>query len=149
MTRAKRWSCRVPHPLPKSEDLPDLAGGTNWFSPSFSLSAPTSFLWPRGIGRNLPERQRGVQAGRSFNGGGQGPIVGEPPIGVIRALNPDTGELKWEFKLHSVPMPGVLSTAGNLAFTGTNEGDFFALRRPYGAARFGNFQTGASITAIR
>ena len=29
----------------------------------------------------------------------QGPIAGEDPVGAIRALNPNIGELKWEFKL--------------------------------------------------
>jgi alcohol dehydrogenase (cytochrome c) len=84
--------------------------------------------------------------GAQFNGGGQSPIVGEPPIGFIRALNPDTGELKWEFRLHSDANAGVLSTAGNLAFAGTNEGDFFALDALTGRAVW-HFQTGAAINA--
>jgi alcohol dehydrogenase (cytochrome c) len=54
--------------------------------------------------------------------------------------------LKWEFKLHSEAEAGVLSTAGNLVFAGTNEGDFFALEASTGRALW-RFQTGAMIMA--
>ena len=84
--------------------------------------------------------------GAQFNGGGQKPIEGEDPIGVIRALKPETGELQWEFKLHSIADAGILSTAGNLVFTGTDEGDFLALDAPTGRPLW-HFQTGALIKA--
>ena len=67
-------------------------------------------------------------------------------MGAIRALTPDTGLLKWEFKLHSEAEAGVLSTAGNLVFAGANEGDFFALDASTGRALW-HFQTGATINA--
>ena len=54
--------------------------------------------------------------------------------------------MKWEFKLHSDADAGVLSTAGNLVFAGTNEGDFFALDALTGRAVW-HFQTGAPINA--
>jgi alcohol dehydrogenase (cytochrome c) len=54
--------------------------------------------------------------------------------------------MKWEFKLHSDAGAGVLSTAGNLVFAGTNEGDFFALDAPTGRPLW-HFQTGAMINA--
>jgi uncharacterized membrane protein YgdD (TMEM256/DUF423 family) len=38
-----------------------------------------------------------------------------------------TVALGMEFKLHSLAEGGVLSTAGNLVFSGTKEGDLFAL----------------------
>ena len=45
----------------------------------------------------------------------------------MRALDPQTGEIQWEHKLHTVPHAGVMSTAGNLVFGGSDEGHFFAL----------------------
>jgi alcohol dehydrogenase (cytochrome c) len=42
-------------------------------------------------------------------------------------MNPATGEIKWEYKLFTPPWAGLLSTAGNLVFGGTNEGQVFAL----------------------
>jgi len=40
----------------------------------------------------------------------------EPGYGAIRALNPRTGDKVWEFKTHTKPWSGVLSTAGGLVF---------------------------------
>ncbi len=35
--------------------------------------------------------------------------------------------MKWEYKLHKVPQTGLLSTAGDVVFGGSEEGYFFAL----------------------
>ncbi|MBI3471920.1 MAG: PQQ-binding-like beta-propeller repeat protein [Candidatus Solibacter usitatus] len=51
----------------------------------------------------------------------------EPGHGAIRALNPRTGDKVWEYRLHTKPWAGVLSTAGKLVFGGSDEGHFFAL----------------------
>ena len=45
----------------------------------------------------------------------------------MKAIDPLTGEVRWKFPLYSMPQAGILSTAGNLVFGGTDEGQFFAL----------------------
>ncbi|MBM3797850.1 MAG: hypothetical protein FJW31_28245 [Acidobacteria bacterium] len=40
--------------------------------------------------------------------------------------------MAWEFKVTSPPYAGLLSTAGNLVFGATNEGQFFALNAATG-----------------
>ena len=47
--------------------------------------------------------------------------------GAIRALDPQTGEKKWDFKMVDYTESGVLSTAGDLVFGGGMDGDFVAL----------------------
>ena len=47
--------------------------------------------------------------------------------GAIRAIDPQTGEKKWDFKMVSYTENGVLSTAGDLVFGGGMDGDFVAL----------------------
>lgn len=47
--------------------------------------------------------------------------------GVVRALDPQTGVLKWEFKMADVTSSGVLTTASDLLFAGGREGYFWAL----------------------
>ena len=47
--------------------------------------------------------------------------------GAIRAIDPKTGEKKWEFKMVDYTENGVLSTAGDLVFGGGMDGDFVAL----------------------
>lgn len=65
--------------------------------------------------------------GEPFMGGGDRALTGDDAWGVLRALESTTGTLKWEFKLVTPPLSGVLSTAGGLVFGGTDEGNFFAL----------------------
>jgi len=66
--------------------------------------------------------------------------------GAIRALETQTGEIRWEFKLHSPPWAGVLSTAGGIVFSGSNEGNFYALDARTGRSLW-DFQTGGPIAA--
>ena len=47
--------------------------------------------------------------------------------GAIRALDPVTGEKKWEFKMVDNTESGVLSTATDLVFGGGRDGNFVAL----------------------
>jgi outer membrane protein assembly factor BamB len=47
--------------------------------------------------------------------------------GAIRALDPKTGEKKWDYKMVNYTESGVLSTGGDLVFAGGMEGTFFAL----------------------
>ena len=46
---------------------------------------------------------------------------------AIQAVDPKTGERRWEFRMSDVTDSGVLSTATDLVFAGGREGHFFAL----------------------
>jgi alcohol dehydrogenase (cytochrome c) len=125
---------------------PDVTGGTNWFSPSYSPQSNLFYVAARDVGAMFLKGDPAFKLGAQFNGGGAGPIAGEDSIGAIRALSPETGDLKWEFKLHSEAEAGVLTTAGNLLFAGDNEGDIFALDAANGNPLW-HFQTGGLINA--
>ena len=47
--------------------------------------------------------------------------------GAVRALDPKTGEVKWEFKMGDVTDAGILTTASDLLFTGNRDQYFYAL----------------------
>jgi alcohol dehydrogenase (cytochrome c) len=47
--------------------------------------------------------------------------------GAVRAIDPKTGEKKWEFKMVDYTESGVLTTASDLLFSGGREGHFLAL----------------------
>ncbi len=51
----------------------------------------------------------------------------EEGYGAVRAIDPKTGEKKWEFKMLDVTDAGILTTASDLLFSGGREGYFFAL----------------------
>ena len=50
----------------------------------------------------------------------------------------------WDFRLHSPPWAGVMSTAGGLVFGGSNEGNIFALDAKSGQALW-EFQAGGPV----
>ncbi len=132
--------------LEGNKAYPSVAGGTNWFSPSYSPAANLFFVAAHDAGAIYHKGEAEYKAGAQFNGGGFRNIPGEEPAGAIRALRPFTGEQVWEFRLFSPPWAGVMSTAGGLVFGGTMEGDFFALDAASGKLLW-RFQTGSGINA--
>jgi len=140
---------RLPNTAPTVEGTrvyPSVPGATNWFSPSYSPRANLFFVAARDEGGIYFRGESEYKPGAQFNAGGFRNLPGEEPSGAVRALHPTTGELKWEFKLHSPPWAGLLSTAGGLVFGGTNEGDFFALDAQTGKLLW-RFQTGGAIVS--
>ena len=80
-----------------------------------------------------------------FNGGGQRDYKEEDGYGAVRALEVATGQLRWEYKLHSPSHAGLMSTAGGLVF-GSNGSSFFALDAKKGDLLW-RFETGGGIDA--
>jgi alcohol dehydrogenase (cytochrome c) len=79
--------------------------------------------------------------------GGTVQIVTEPKrSGALRAIDPTTGERKWEIAYGDAGWAGVLATAGGVVFSGDHDGGFFAADSQTGRTLF-QFQTGAAIYA--
>jgi alcohol dehydrogenase (cytochrome c) len=68
-------------------------------------------------------------------------------VGHFLAMNPLTGQKKWEIPLTDLPSSaGVLATGGGLLFTGKLTGEFIALDEETGKTLW-QFQTGSSINS--
>jgi alcohol dehydrogenase (cytochrome c) len=68
-------------------------------------------------------------------------------VGHLVAMNPVTGERKWEIPLTDLPnSAGMLATGGGLVFTGALTGEFMALDQDTGRTLW-QFKTGSSINA--
>jgi alcohol dehydrogenase (cytochrome c) len=122
---------RMPNidPSPEGTYLyPGVQGATNWYSPSYSPKTKLLYLatW-----ENRSVYRKGEQEYSPGNRYiGSVPLIDlpdDPGHGAIRALNPKTGDRVWEYKLHTKPWAGVLSTGGRLVFGGSDEGYVFAL----------------------
>jgi len=124
---------------------PSLQGATNWFSPSYNPLTNLFYVAVREMGSYFFKGEAEYKPGTFFAGGGERTLK-EESWGAIRALNPNTGKMIWEFRLKSPPWAGVLSTAGGLVFGGSNEGNFYALDARTGKPLW-DFQTGSSIEA--
>ena len=125
---------------------PNLNGATVWFSPSYSPETKLVYVATREIGAVYYKRDQEFEEGTFFAGGGEEELPPDDAYGAIRALNSGTGEMKWEFRLHSPPWSGVLSTGGGLVFSGSTEGNFYALDAGTGKPLW-NFQTGGNVAA--
>jgi alcohol dehydrogenase (cytochrome c) len=104
------------------------------------------YVSTREIGAVYFKRDQDFQEGTFFAGGGESELPSDDAYGALRALDSATGEMKWEFKLHSPPWAGVLSTGGGLVFSGTSEGNFYALDAASGKPLW-DFQTGGNVAA--
>jgi alcohol dehydrogenase (cytochrome c) len=125
---------------------PNLHGGTNWYSPSYSPRAGLFYVAARQMGSTYYKYDAAYTPGRYFMGGGESEFGGDSAQGAVKALDPMTGKVRWSFPLHSPPWAGLLSTGGGLVFGGTNEGVFFALNAVTGRPLW-HFQTGAVVNA--
>lgn len=111
--------------------MPTVLGGTNWYPPSYS---PRTGLFYVSAWENS---KSGGPGGGGRGGTNTTPMAGtalapntkieEEGYGVVRAFDPRTLEKKWEFKMNDITWAGVLSTAGDVVFSGGREGYFFAL----------------------
>ena len=140
-----------PIPLPATEPKPEgtlvypgVHGATNWNSPSYSEQTGLMYIAVREEGTVFYRATAEYNPGSYFSAGGMRGIPGVEPSGSIQALDPLTGERRWEFSLHSPPWAGVLSTAGGLVFGGTNEGNVFALDAATGKALW-DYQAGGAV----
>ncbi len=122
---------RLPNIDPTPEGTyvwPGVQGATNWYSPSYS---PKTKLFYLAVWENRSVYRKGEQEYTPGNRYiGSVPMIDlpdDPGHGAIRALNPKTGDKVWEYRLHTKPWAGVLSTGGQLVFGGSDEGYAFAL----------------------
>ncbi len=68
-------------------------------------------------------------------------------LGYFLAIDPVSGEKKWEMPLTDLPSSaGMLATGGGLLFTGKMTGEFLALDKDTGKTLW-QFQTGSSVNA--
>ena len=124
-------------PTPEGNDKvwPGVDGGANWMSHSYSPLTRLMYVFAREERRvftkdamrhptTAPDGREGRPA---FFGRRPPRFAPEESWGKVTAIDPPTGEIKWEHKVVSPPWGGVMATAGNLVFGGTLEGVVFAL----------------------
>jgi alcohol dehydrogenase (cytochrome c) len=124
---------------------PGAAGATNWMSPSYDPQTSLLYVTAREQCDIFSTAPQPYEEGHAFYGSSYFPNDDAAPFwGALRALDPATGKVKWEFKHPSPTWSGVLTTAGGLVFTGDAEGNFIALDAASGKVLW-HFECGASV----
>jgi alcohol dehydrogenase (cytochrome c) len=126
---------------------PGALGTTNWMSPSFDAQTGLFYVSAREQCDIFSTAPQPYEAGHAYYGSAYFPSdEAEPYWGALRAIDPENGQVKWEFRHPSPTWSGVLSTAGGLLFTGDAEGNFIALNAATGKPLW-HFQMGGAVYA--
>jgi alcohol dehydrogenase (cytochrome c) len=125
---------------------PDLTGGTNFWQPSFDPSTRTFFVNAREVCMTFYAWKPEYNPGERFTGGAGQRVrsTESPAYGALRAIDPATGERKWEFKYLTPSTSGLLTTASGLIFSGDAEGNLLALDSRNGTLKW-RYQMGAPM----
>jgi alcohol dehydrogenase (cytochrome c) len=121
-------------------------GATNFMSPSYSPQTGLFYVNAREQCDIFTTGPQVFHAGRAFLGSGYNMEADAKDWGALRAIDPTTGQIKWEFKHHSAPWAGTLATAGGLVFAGDIEGNLIAFDAGSGKLLW-HFQTGSALYA--
>ncbi|PWR02625.1 PQQ-dependent dehydrogenase, methanol/ethanol family [Meridianimarinicoccus roseus] len=124
---------------------PSFLGGKNWQPMSFSQKTGLFYVPSNEWGMDIWNEPITYKKGAAYLGSGFTikPMY-EDHIGSLKAIDPMTGEWKWEYKNDAPLWGGVMTTAGGLVFFGTPEGEFIALDDETGE-KLWSFQTGSGI----
>ena len=125
---------------------PGAAGATNWMPPSYSPQTGLLYVTAREQCDVFYTHPQHFVEGRLFLGSMYVPSTKVKDWGAVRAIDPKTGDIRWEYKEFSATWAGNLSTAGHLVFTGDLEGNFIALDADTGKPLW-HIQTGSAIYA--
>ena len=123
---------------------PSIGGARQWnqgsYSPKTGLYYTTGIEWCQ----EVIAREEEPQEGQNFFGGNfyLKPAPNSPPAGHLDAYHPVTGHKIWSYSSEYPFLSSILSTAGNLVFSGDSKGQFFALDAQTGE-KLWNFQTGS------
>ena len=128
---------------------PSILGAKNWQPMSFDPKRQLAFVNGMNIGGKLKNLRQEVKLPAMLIGVS---IAGwiEPEDGnrgFIAAIDPLTGKHVWDVPLKVPHWSGVMSTAGDLVFTGNLLGEFLAFDANNGQLLW-KFQTGSGISGI-
>jgi alcohol dehydrogenase (cytochrome c) len=137
----------LPNTEPSEEGTrlcPGLAGGANWMAPSYNPDLKMLFVPYReqcDIDFSTPPV---FTEGKAYWGTTLRGVSDEKEKGMVKAIDPLTGEARWSFEFYRAGWGGTLSTSGGLLFAGDADGFLVALDSRTGKLLW-KVQTGAEI----
>ena len=133
--------------------LQDQHGGTNFQPPSFDPELGLFFVTAHETCAVFESTKPTppIVMGRRVPDGGPRRIEGREQFAAIRAIDPATGERRWEHRFRPYPSNivldltgGIMTTTTGLLFAGDNDGWFYAFESATGRELW-RFQVGAPV----
>ena len=144
---------RPPPPAPgetqgkKIKVSPPFLGGKNWNPMAYSENTGLFYMGANHWQEDYWTTEVSYKKGAAYLGQGFNiERMYDDHVGVLRAFDPKTGELKWQHKEELPLWSGVMATKGGLIFTGTSDGFFKAFDESTGEELW-KFQTGSGIVS--
>ncbi len=124
---------------------PAFLGAKNWMPMAYNPQTELFYVPANEWGMDIWNEAITYKKGAAYLGAGFTikPLY-DDYIGALRAIDPKTGKIVWEYKNPAPLWGGVLTTAGNLVFTGTPEGFLKAFDAKSGKEVW-KFQTGSGV----
>ncbi|MEW8284625.1 MAG: methanol/ethanol family PQQ-dependent dehydrogenase [Candidatus Thiodiazotropha endolucinida] len=124
---------------------PSFLGAKNWMPMAYSPDTELFYVPANEWGMDLWNEPITYKKGAAYLGAGFTiKPLNDDYIGALRAVNPKTGKIVWEYKNNAPLWGGVMTTAGGLVFTGTPEGYLKAFDAKTGDELW-KFQTGSGV----
>ena len=124
---------------------PSFLGGKNWMPMAYNPNTDLFYIPANEWGMDIWNEPISYKKGAAYLGAGFTiKPLNEDYIGALRAMDPKTGKIVGEAKNKAPLWGGVLTTAGNLVFTGTPEGYLKAFDAKTGQELW-KFQTGSGV----
>ncbi len=124
---------------------PSFLGGKNWMPMAYSPDTKLFYVPANEWGMDIWNEPITYKKGGAYLGAGFTiKTLNDDYIGALRAIDPTTGKIVWEAKNGAPLWGGVLTTGGNLVFTGTPEGYLKAFNATTGEEVW-KFQTGSGV----
>jgi len=127
-----------------TKTCPDLGGGTNFMSPSYDPVLRLFFVTARETCATFFAFEQKFRPGEQYESGGTTRPRDQKNFGALRAIDPATATVKWEFRYPSVSSSGVLTTASGLVFAGDGDGNIMAFESRTGRNLW-HYQLGSSM----
>jgi alcohol dehydrogenase (cytochrome c) len=127
--RPEMISGNEPTPDGNTGVWPGVDGGANWMAHSYSPITKYLYTFAREERRVYSKSVYQAPTTQEPLGGFRPRVqfAPEESFGKLIAIDPATGDIKWEHRVITPPWSGVMATAGNLVFGGTMEGNVLAL----------------------
>jgi alcohol dehydrogenase (cytochrome c) len=124
---------------------PSFLGGKNWMPMAYSQDTGLFYVPSNEWEMDIWNESISYKKGAAYLGAGFTiRPMNEEYIGVLRAIDPVNGKEVWRYKNYAPLWGGVLTTKGNLVFTGNPEGYLMAFDAKTGEMLY-KFNTGSGI----
>ena len=125
--------------------VPSFLGGKNWMPIAYSKDTKLFYIPSNEWGMDLWNEPVTYKKGAAYLGAGFTikPVF-DTHIGSLKAMDPATGKVAWEYKNKAPLWGGILATAGGIVVFGTPEGELKILDDKSGKELW-SFNTGSGI----